>query len=78
MYKRQAALYRPTLRQARLVVEPKDPERPNMNLLARLLVNRLQVYEQETGGMASVFIMDLNTGAEININSCLLYTSRCV
>ena len=65
----EAALYRPTLRQARLVVEPKDPERPNMNLLARLLVNRLQVYEQETGGMASVFIMDLNTGAEININS---------
>ena len=57
------------MRQARLVIEPKEPERPNMNLLARLLVNRLQVYEQDTGGMAGVFIMDLTTGAEININS---------
>ena len=65
----EAALFRTTMRQARLVIEPKEPERPNMNLLARLLVNRLQVYEQDTGGMASVFIMDLNTGAEININS---------
>ena len=65
----EAALYRPNLREARLIVEPKEPERPNMNLLARLLVNRLQVFEQDTGGMASVFIMDLSTGAEININS---------
>ena len=65
----EAALLRPTMRQARLVIEPKEPERPNMNLLARLLVNRLQVYEQDTGGMAGVFIMDLDTGAEININS---------
>lgn len=65
----EAALYRPNLREARLIVEPKDPDRPNMNLLARLLVNRLQVFEQDTGGLASVFIMDLDTGAEININS---------
>jgi len=65
----EAALYRPNLREARLIVEPKEPERPNMNLLARLLVNRLQVFEQDTGGMASVFVMDLNSGAEININS---------
>lgn len=65
----EAALYRPTLREARLVVQPKDPDRPNINLLARLLVNRLQVYEQETGGLASVFIMDLANGDEVNINS---------
>ncbi len=65
----EAALYRPTDREARLVIEPKEPERPNINLLSRLLVNRLQVFEQDTGGMASVFIMDLNTGEEININS---------
>ena len=65
----EAALYRNREREARLVVEPKEPERPNINLLARLLVNRLQVYEQDTSGMASVFIMDLNTGAEININA---------
>lgn len=65
----EAALYRPNLREARLIVEPKEPERPNINLLARLLVNRLQVFEQDTGGVAGVFIMDLSTGVEININS---------
>lgn len=65
----EAALYRPNLREARLIIQPKDPERPNINLLTRLLVNRLQVFEQETGGVASVFIMDLATGEEVNINS---------
>lgn len=65
----EAALYRPNMREARLIVEPKDPERPNINLLSRLLVNRLQVFEQDTGGMAAVFIMDLATGNEVNINS---------
>lgn len=65
----EAALYRPNTREARLIIEPKNPERPNINLLTRLLVNRLQVFEQETGGMAGVFIMDLATGDEVNINS---------
>lgn len=65
----EAALYRPSLREARLIVQPKDPERPNINLLTRLLVNRLQVFEQETNGVASVFIMDLATGEEVNISS---------
>ncbi len=65
----EAALYRIENREARLIIEPKDPERPNINLLARLLVNRLQVFEQDTGGMAGVFIMDLATGEEVNINS---------
>lgn len=65
----EAALYRPGTREARLIVEPKDPQRPNINLLTRLLVNRLQVFEQDTNGMAGVFIMDLTTGEEVNINS---------
>lgn len=65
----EAAFNRPNMREARLIVEPKDPERPNINLLSRLLVNRLQVFEQDTGGMAAVFIMDLATGNEVNINS---------
>lgn len=65
----ESALYRPNLREARLITQPKDPERPNVNLLTRLLVNRLQVFEQETNGVASVFIMDLSTGEEVNINS---------
>lgn len=64
----EAALYRPNSREARLVIEPKNPERPNINLLTRLLVNRLQVFEQDTGGVASVFILDLQTGLEVNIN----------
>lgn len=65
----EAALYRPNNREARLIVQPKEPQRPNINLLTRLLVNRLDVYEQDTGGLASVFIMDLATGEEVNINS---------
>lgn len=64
----EAALYRPSNREASLVVEPRDPERPSINLLTRLLVNRLQVFEQETGGVASVFIMDLQNGEVVPIN----------
>ena len=65
----EAALYRPINREARLVVEPRDPIRPDHNLLTRLLVNRVQVFEQESGGVASVFIMDLQTGEEIDLRS---------
>lgn len=64
----EAALYRPSNREARLIVEPNDPERPDMNILTRLLVNLLQVFEQETGGVASTFIMDLETGQTVPIN----------
>jgi hypothetical protein len=64
----EAALYRPNNREAQLVVEPREAERPDINLLARLLVNRLQVFEQETGGVASVFIMDLENGRVVPIN----------
>ncbi|WP_374686488.1 serine hydrolase [Promineifilum sp.] len=64
----EAAFHRPNLREATLTARPKSPERPNINLLSRLLVNRLQVFEQETGGLAGIFILDLNTGEEININ----------
>lgn len=65
----EAALYRRNNREATLVVENKEPQRPNINLLTRLLVNRLDVFEQDTGGLASVFIMDLATGEEVNISS---------
>ena len=60
--------YRPNNREARLIVEPREAERPDINLLTRLLVNRLQVFEQETGGVASVFIMDLENGRVVPIN----------
>jgi len=64
----EAALYRPSNREAQLVVGPYEPERPAVNLLTRLLVNLMQVYEQETGGVASVFIMDLDNGQVVAIN----------
>jgi beta-lactamase class A len=64
----EAALYRPSNREARLVVGPYEPERPAINLLTRLLVNLLQVYEQETGGVASIFTMDLANGQVVAIN----------
>ena len=59
------ALYRPFQREARLIVEPITPQRPDINLLARLLTNHLDRFD----GIASVFIMDLRTGEEISINA---------
>lgn len=64
----ETALYRPTNREARLIVEPREAERPDINLLARLMVNRLQVFEQDSGGVASMFIMDLDSGRVVPIN----------
>jgi beta-lactamase class A len=64
-----AALYRPSNRESHLVVEPSTPPRPEQNLLTRLLVNSLQDFEQFGGGVASLFIIDLQTGQEIAINA---------
>jgi beta-lactamase class A len=64
----EAALYRPTGREARLVVRPGELTPPERNLLVRLLVNNLQDFEQLHGGVGSLFIMDLATGKEIVIN----------
>lgn len=65
----EAALYRHINRESHLVIEPKEPERPDLNLLVRLLVNQIQDFEQATGGVGSLFIMDLQTGEEIPINA---------
>ncbi|MCB8967967.1 MAG: serine hydrolase [Ardenticatenaceae bacterium] len=54
-----------------MVVDPVLPERPNINLLARLLSNHLQEFEQDTGGIASIFILDLQTGEEVSINAAV-------
>ena len=59
------ALYRPFQREARLVVEPITPQRPDINLLARLITNHLDRFD----GVASVFVMDLRTGEEVAINA---------
>ncbi len=61
----QAAFYRATDREANLVLEPTEPPRPDINLLARLIVNHLEDFD----GVASIFIKDLQTGEEIAINA---------
>lgn len=70
----ESAFYRPSNREAFLVMEPVSPERPDINLLTRLLVNHLQEFEQQTGGVASVFVMDLETGQEVAINADVAMT----
>lgn len=61
------ALYSPISRDAHLRVAAKEPVRPDINLLARLIVNHLEDFD----GVASVFILDLETGEEIAINADL-------
>ncbi len=61
----QAAFYRAVDREANLALKPTEPSRPDINLLARLIVNHLQDFD----GVASVFILDLETGEEIAINA---------
>jgi len=60
----QSAFYRAQDRAARLILESTEPPRPDINLLARLIVNHLVDFK----GVASVFIIDLATGEEIAIN----------
>ncbi len=68
----EGALYRASNREARLVVEPSQRVRPQINLLTRLLVNSLQDFEIATGGAGSMFVMDLNAGVdEIAVNADL-------
>ena len=62
----EAAFYRSSQREAFLQIQAIEPERPDINLLARLIVNHVQAFEQEYGGVASIFIMDLQTGGEIS------------
>lgn len=64
----EAALYRPSSREARLIVEPGEVAPPERNLLVRLLVNSLQDFEQLNDGVASLFILDLTSGNEIAVN----------
>lgn len=60
----ETALYHPTRRNATLIVEPVEAPRPNINLLANLIVNHLEGF----GGSSSIFILDLQTGDEINVS----------
>ena len=60
-----AAFYRATDRQAHIVLKPTEAPRPDVNLLARLIVNHLEDFD----GVASIFIIDLQTGEEIAIDA---------
>lgn len=61
----QSAFYRAVDREAQLVLEPTTSDRPDINLLARLIVNHLEDFD----GVASIFISDLTSGEEIAINA---------
>jgi beta-lactamase class A len=61
----QNAFYRVVDRQAHLILEPNEPVKPDINLLARLIINHLEDFD----GVASIFIMDLESGEEIAINA---------
>ncbi|MFN2187790.1 MAG: serine hydrolase [Candidatus Promineifilaceae bacterium] len=60
----QAAFYRAIDREAQLTLKATDPTRPDIDLLARLIVNHLQDFD----GVASIFIMDLASGEEVTVN----------
>ena len=62
-----AAFYRPTAREAHLTLSPVQAERPDINLLLRLISNHLD--DRAFGGVASIFILDLESGREILIDS---------
>lgn len=62
-----AAFYRPTAREAHLRLRPMEPERPDMSLLGRLIVNYVQ--DRAFGGVASIFILDLENGQEVFIDA---------
>ncbi|MDX1663556.1 MAG: serine hydrolase [Candidatus Promineifilaceae bacterium] len=61
------ALYRPTQREARLVLQPVAAARPRIGLLGMLIVNHLE--NQDFDGVASVFILDLEKGEEVRVEA---------
>ncbi len=60
------ALYRPTNREAMLVINEVDASRPGLDTLEALLVQ----YVQATGlqGVVSAYVIDLQTGKEMELN----------
>lgn len=73
-----AALQRPRDREAFLVLENIDTAAPDINLLSTLLVNSVQEFEARSGGIASLFVVDLKNSDEIGYNSRLPMTGMSV
>jgi beta-lactamase class A len=67
----EAALYRARNRTAFLVVNSQQSEKPDIQLLQRLITNHVQDFEESSGGVASVFIIDLETGQEVGYNQAV-------
>jgi beta-lactamase class A len=70
----QSAFYRAVDREAHLILEQSEPPRPDINLLARLIVNHLEDFD----GVASIFIIDLQTGEEIAMKSDIAMSGMSV
>lgn len=64
-----AALYRHRAREAHLVLDIVESDRPNISLLSTLITNSMQEFEANSGGIGSIFVIDLSTGQEIGYNA---------
>ena len=67
----QEAMYRPTARSATLIVEALPPQPPTFNLLNSLLLNTIQEFEAQSGGVGAYFVLDLQTGEQLSYNGAL-------
>lgn len=70
----QAALLSTSQREATLVVQVEEPPPPDFTLLSQIIENELTAFP----GISSVFAKDLQTGAEININSGVAYAGMSI
>ena len=61
----EEALYRPEDRMAQLVIVDQEAPELDFELLEGVIRSKLNAFD----GMGSIFVMDLQTGEEININS---------
>ncbi len=62
-----AAFYRHISREAHLTLRPLEPVRPDMSLLGPLILNHVQ--DRAFIGVASIFILDLESGQEVYIDA---------
>ncbi len=60
-----AALLRPRDRVAHLVLEVTESENPEIALLNSLLTNSVQEFESSSNGVASLFVVELDSGREV-------------
>ena len=70
----QDALLSTSQREATLVVQVEEPPAPDFALLSQIIENELTAF----GGIASVFAKDLQSGAEIDINSGVAYAGSSI